>query len=82
MDPVILRNLIEIRRLLDDASELVIKAVSGPSSTSSRLTQIRQHKFRELAVTKMAKAYAIDEIATSVLVMQSASAIDDVAALV
>jgi hypothetical protein len=82
IDPVVLRNLIEIRKLLDDASELVIKAATGPSSSSSKLTQIRQHRFRELAVTKMARAYAIDEIATSVLVMQSASALDDVAAKV
>ncbi|KAJ3047452.1 hypothetical protein HK097_011522, partial [Rhizophlyctis rosea] len=48
----------------------------------NRVSAVRQHRLRELAVAKLARAYRIDEIATSVLVMQSASALDDVAAKV
>ncbi|KAJ3080713.1 hypothetical protein HK102_002871 [Quaeritorhiza haematococci] len=48
----------------------------------NKVSHIRQHRLRELAVAKLAKAYRIDEIATSVLTMQSASALDDVAAKV
>ncbi|KAJ3342732.1 hypothetical protein HDU93_001304 [Gonapodya sp. JEL0774] len=45
---------------------------------SQRISHLRQHRLRELAVQKLAKAYRIDEVATSVLTMQSASALDDV----
>ncbi|KAJ3014011.1 hypothetical protein HKX48_005394, partial [Thoreauomyces humboldtii] len=102
IDPIIFRHLINIRTLVDDASEMVIKAagghnVRGSSNTnplgipynardcspaSGRMSAIRQHRLRELAVSKLASAYRCDEIATSVLTMQSASALDDVAAKV
>lgn len=48
----------------------------------SRISGLRQHRFRELAVQKLARAYRIDEVATSVLTMQGASALDDVASKV
>ncbi|TPX66816.1 hypothetical protein SpCBS45565_g04238 [Spizellomyces sp. 'palustris'] len=92
IDPVIFRHLITIRTLVDDASELVIKAAGGlvrsqPGSRDyspapTRMSSIRQHRLRELAVTKLAAAYRCDEIATSVLTMQSASSLDDVASKV
>ncbi|KAI8588802.1 hypothetical protein BDZ88DRAFT_420523 [Geranomyces variabilis] len=102
IDPTIFRNLITIRTLVDDASEMVIKAAGGQNtrgssnlnplgipynsretfSGSGRMSAIRQHRLRELAVSKLAAAYRCDEIATSVLTMQSASALDDVAAKV
>ncbi|KAJ3040493.1 hypothetical protein HDV00_010801 [Rhizophlyctis rosea] len=107
IDPVIFRHLIAIRKLVDDASELVIKAAGGGANTSPlgigpqdrggglgfgggggggggsmKVSAVRQHRLRELAVAKLAKAYRIDEVATSVLTMQSASALDDVAAKV
>ncbi|KAJ3267567.1 hypothetical protein HK104_005774, partial [Borealophlyctis nickersoniae] len=91
------RHLIAIRKLVDEASELVIKAAGGGSSSSplglsggmgghgsgadrNRVSHVRQNRLRELAVAKLARAYRIDEVATSVLTMQSASALDDVAA--
>lgn len=46
------------------------------------MSAIRQHRMRELAVNKLALAYRIDEIATAVVTMQSASAVDEVAAKV
>ncbi|KXS15923.1 hypothetical protein M427DRAFT_305302 [Gonapodya prolifera JEL478] len=99
IDTQTFRNLIAIRKLVDDASELVIKAAGGGTSSnplgipmgplglgtggphsngSQRISHVRQHRLRELAVQKLAKAYRIDEVATSVLTMQSASALDEV----
>ncbi|KAI8816183.1 uncharacterized protein EV422DRAFT_478696, partial [Fimicolochytrium jonesii] len=51
----------------------------GGGFSSARMSAIRQHRLREIAVAKLASAYRCDEIATSVLTMQSASALDDVA---
>ncbi|KAI9010675.1 hypothetical protein DFJ74DRAFT_685311 [Hyaloraphidium curvatum] len=104
LDPVIFKSLVAIRKLVDDASELVIKAAGGGASSNplgissgggtlgsgggsshgsgSRVSGLRQHRFRELAVQKLARAYRIDEVATSVLTMQGASALDDVASKV
>ncbi|KAJ3398851.1 hypothetical protein HDV05_002220, partial [Chytridiales sp. JEL 0842] len=98
VDRTIFQNLLAIRKLVDEASELVIKA-SGNSSPSNhhsyhhhggnsgndggrvgnKVSPLRQQRLRELAVGKLAMAYKIDEIGTSVLTMQSASALDDVA---
>ncbi|KAI8813816.1 hypothetical protein BJ742DRAFT_704383 [Cladochytrium replicatum] len=107
IDPAIFANLIAIRRLVDEASELVIRAAGGGGLSSggpsglagpgsglwggdglggngpgSKLSAIRQQRLRELAVSKLARAYRIDEIATAVLTMQSASTMDDIAAKV
>ncbi|KAJ3121944.1 hypothetical protein HK098_003263 [Nowakowskiella sp. JEL0407] len=85
IDPVIFRKLIKIRELVDEASDLVIKISSGDSGgrgggwRGGNISAVRQQRLRELAVSKLAKAYKIDEIATSVLTMQSASTLDDVA---
>lgn len=54
----------------------------GGGGDRNRVSYLRQHRLRELAVAKLARAYRIDEVATSVLTMQSASALDDVAAKV
>lgn len=92
IDPTIFSNLIEIRRLVDDAADLAVRAMSGAPpgdpeglslrTTSAAMSRTRQARMRELAVSKLARAYRIDEIATAVVTMQSASAIDDVAAQV
>ncbi|KAJ3195251.1 hypothetical protein HK101_000713 [Irineochytrium annulatum] len=107
VDVTVFRNLLEVRKLVDEASDLVIKAVSGPAAGGpqtyhhhnsvndlfasqfggggvhraniGKVSHIRQQRLREMAVARLAKAYRIDEIATSVLTMQSASALDDVA---
>jgi hypothetical protein len=40
---------------------------------------MRVHRLRALAVQRLAAAYKADEIAASVVVMQGASALDDIA---
>ncbi|CAG8739023.1 21486_t:CDS:2, partial [Dentiscutata erythropus] len=87
IDPIIFGNLISIRRLVDEAADLSVRAASGVSTTGggptrSSMSHTRQHRMRELAVNKLALAYRIDEIATAVVTMQSASAIDEVASRV
>jgi hypothetical protein len=39
----------------------------------------RVHRLRSIAVQKLAQAYKLDEIASSVMVMQGGSVFDDVA---
>ncbi|KAL1923716.1 uncharacterized protein VTP21DRAFT_8696 [Calcarisporiella thermophila] len=85
IDPVIFRNIITIRKLVDEASDLSVRAAQGANFNvlnRGHMSSTRQHRMRELAVNKLALAYRIDEVATSVVTMQSASAIDDVAAKV
>jgi hypothetical protein len=43
------------------------------------MSSMRTHRLRVLAVQKLAEAYKADEIAASVMVMQGASALDDLA---
>ena len=79
--------MISIRRLVDEAADLSVRAAAGISTTGggptrSSMSHTRQHRMRELAVNKLALAYRIDEIATAVVTMQSASAIDEVASRV
>ncbi|KAI8844784.1 hypothetical protein BC829DRAFT_400305, partial [Chytridium lagenaria] len=110
IDATVFKNLFTIRRLVDEAAELAIRAVSslpGPGFMGGnshhphhhnhhhnhhhhqhggngfgRVSHMRQNRLRELACAKLAQAYRIDEIATSVLAMQSASALDDIASKV
>ncbi|KAL8755868.1 MAG: hypothetical protein Q9184_004675 [Pyrenodesmia sp. 2 TL-2023] len=48
----------------------------------AKLSRERKHRMRELATRKLSRAYHLDEIATSVATMQSASSIEEVARLV
>ena len=43
------------------------------------MSAMRIHRLRALAVQKIAQAYRVDEIASSVMVMQGGSVFDDVA---
>lgn len=109
IDPAVFRGVTEIRKLVDEASDLAVRAASGLSaaalgalnlssgmggngnalgmegganSNGGRnvvMSPIRQHRLRSLAVAKLADAYRIDEIAAAVAVMQSATALDDLA---
>ncbi|KAL6251410.1 hypothetical protein RBB50_001619 [Rhinocladiella similis] len=87
-------DVIKIRRLIDDATSFALRAANGTTSSSpgakslglpsikdrnSKLSRERIHRMREHATQKLAKAYRIDEIASSVAVMQGASALQDVA---
>ena len=110
IDPGVFRSVACIRRLIDEASELAVRAANGISSTAvsslrspisaspwgtaqslglnplveppSRnvhMSSARTHRLRVMAVKKLAAAYKADEIAASVMVMQGASALDDLA---
>lgn len=110
-----------IRQLIDEASDLAVRAASGLSSAAlsnirspntpssyglsmssgpwvtaqsfginpmgdqggngrnTAMSAMRVHRLRALAVQRLAAAYKADEIAASVMVMQGASALDDIA---
>jgi hypothetical protein len=109
IDPGVFRSVTTIRRLIDEASDLAVRAASGLSASalgalrsptsggnpwataqalgmgdqhsgrSVSMSSMRTHRLRVLAVQKLAEAYKADEIAASVMVMQGASALDDLA---
>lgn len=113
VDPGVFQSVASIRRLIDEASELSVRASSGLSAIalgslrngggglgnspwgstqgfnplsdnghSGRnvtMSATRIHRLRALAVQKLAAAYATDEIASSVMVMQGGSVFDDIA---
>ena len=54
-----------------------LSSLNGGRSTSMSGAMI--HRLRVLAVQKLAEAYKLDEIASSVMVMQGGSVFDDLA---
>jgi hypothetical protein len=54
----------------------------GANGVPVKLSKERQYRMREMATQKLSQAYHLDEIATSVATMQSASTLDDVAQFV
>ncbi|KIJ54366.1 hypothetical protein M422DRAFT_153861 [Sphaerobolus stellatus SS14] len=117
IDPGVFKSVTTIRRLIDEASDLAVRAASGLSAAAlggmrssggstygysspwataqslginplgdhggngrnTSMSAMRVHRLRVLAVQKLAEAYKMDEIAASVMVMQGASALDDIA---
>lgn len=118
IDPGVFKSVTSIRRLIDEASDLAVRAASGLSAAAlggmrssgssgygfgsspwataqslginplgdqggngrnTAMSAMRVHRLRVLAVQKLAEAYKADEIAASVMVMQGASALDDIA---
>ncbi|EXJ58950.1 hypothetical protein A1O7_06381 [Cladophialophora yegresii CBS 114405] len=110
IDPAVFFDLVKIRRLIDDATSLAVRAANGTTSASlytslnttngifngadaeilgigsargggghAKLSRERKHRMREHATQKLSHAYHLDEIASSVAMMQSASALEDVA---
>lgn len=109
IDPAVFFDLVKIRRLIDDATSLAVRAANGTTASAlsnslnatngilsgsdaeilgigsargggnAKLSRERKHRMREHATQKLAHAYRLDEIATSVSTMQSASALEDVA---
>jgi hypothetical protein len=51
----------------------------GGNGRTTAMSAMRVHRLRALAVQRLAAAYKADEIAASVMVMQGASALDDIA---
>lgn len=105
MDPAVFFDLAKIRRHVDEATSLAVRAASGLTAAAlsslhghgalgqaaalgmgggggGQLSRERKHRMRELATAKLGAAYRLDEIATSVATMQSASTLEDVAQLV
>ncbi|KAM0343866.1 hypothetical protein ACHAPU_008135 [Fusarium lateritium] len=107
IDPAVLFDLLKIRRLVEEATNLTVRAASDIASplltnvhgglpgndhmyslgmTGSghgvRLTSERRFRMREHASQKLARAYRLDEIACSVAIMQGASPIEEIGALV
>jgi hypothetical protein len=109
IDPGVFRAVASIRRLVEEASELAVRARSGLSHTAqssfaswnttaaalgfnvfgelgnhsngrtTTMSPTRIHRLRVLAVQKLAQAYKQDEVAASVMVMQSGTVFDDIA---
>ncbi|KAH8921774.1 hypothetical protein BT69DRAFT_1243877 [Atractiella rhizophila] len=88
VDPAVFSAVTEVRKLVEEATALAIKASSSLSvnfdsnsggGRNLTLSHARQHRLRLLAVSKLAVAYRIDEIAASVAIMQGSSALDDLA---
>jgi len=113
IDPAVFYDLVKIRKAVDEATTLAVRAASGLTSAAmnsmdssrngmlggagaqalglgygaagggnAKLSKERKHRMRELATQKLSQAYHLDEIAASVATMQSASTLEDVAALV
>jgi len=110
IDAAVFYDLVKIRRHVDEATTLAVRATSGLTSAAlnsslggggggllgpaaalgmgygggggGTLSRERRHRMRELATSKLAAAYRLDEIAASVATMQSASTLEDVAQLV
>ncbi|KAK3389723.1 hypothetical protein B0H63DRAFT_389491 [Podospora didyma] len=104
IDPAVFFDLVKIRHLVDEATDLAVRAASGVASAhmsnaphhaaalglafgygpsgQTKLSRERKHRMREQAAQKLSKAYHLDEIACSVATMQSASSLEEVAALV
>lgn len=107
LDPAVMFDLARIRRSVDEATDLAVRAASDSASPTfshvnggmpgalsmnvvglgmpghgAKLSRERRLRMRELACQKLADAYCLDEIASSVATMQSASALEDVGALV
>ncbi|KAM4059094.1 histidine kinase group protein [Hirsutella rhossiliensis] len=107
IDPAILFDLIKIRKNVDEAADLAVRAASDTASPTlssvnggmpgvssmnafglgltghgTKLSRERRFRMRELASQKLARAYRLDEIASSVATMQGASTLEDIGALV
>ncbi|RKF56204.1 putative fungal specific transcription factor domain-containing protein [Erysiphe neolycopersici] len=95
IDPAVFFDILKIRQLVEDATNLAVRATScvalSPSAyllkhSNGRLSYEnmleRKHRMREQATQKLSKAYQLDEIACSVATMQSASTLENVAQLV
>jgi hypothetical protein len=106
-DSGVLWNILRIRKAVEEATDLAVRAhggyISAPSlpggaigkgvmsnaealglslgnkGPSVKLSKERQFRMREMAAQKLAEAYRLDEIATSVATMQSASPLDELA---
>jgi hypothetical protein len=93
IDAAVFYDVVKIRKLVDEAAQDSVRASTGVSQSAGNrrmdflgsgggnfipLSKERVFKIRQKAVRLSAKAYALDEVAASVAVMQATSAIEDV----
>jgi hypothetical protein len=81
----VLFDLLKIRRHLDEAIPLAVRAASGgsgPGGGDRELSPKGKHCIRKLAVLELAKAYKLDETAASAATLSSSTTLEDVAGLV
>ncbi|BGP14340.1 hypothetical protein JCM10213v2_002287 [Rhodosporidiobolus nylandii] len=123
LDPAAFTNALEVRKLVDEAADLALRASSGLSASEldalnrnpygmgdmshdggfsytgglygsggngggrggkgagggAKMSALRQHRFRVLAVAKLAQAYRIDEVAAAVIIMQQGENLEEIA---
>lgn len=84
IDPAVLFDMLKIRRLVDEATQLAVKAAGEtspfePSGGGGRLSRERKLRIREHLCQRLSEAYRLDEIACSVAMMQGAATLEDVA---
>ncbi|KAI6360722.1 hypothetical protein MCOR25_006672 [Pyricularia grisea] len=83
IDPGVFFDLVKIRRLVGEATPLTVNAANGFGPGSKvRLSHERKHRMRDQATRRLSQAYRIDEIATSVAIMQGTTSLENVAELV
>lgn len=68
--------------MLNSAGAEALGLGMNGSAGSAKLSKERKHRMRELATQKLSHAYHLDEIATSVAVMQGSSSLEDLPQLV
>ncbi|KAJ3292422.1 hypothetical protein HDU79_001448 [Rhizoclosmatium sp. JEL0117] len=79
IDPLSLQHIVAIRLLIDEAAQLAVKASQAIAAGNTVRSRTLCGRLREMAIAKMAKAYRLDEVIASVVCMQCASAVEDVA---
>ncbi|KLU85407.1 hypothetical protein MAPG_04433 [Magnaporthiopsis poae ATCC 64411] len=72
-------DLVKIRKLVGEATPLTVNAANGLGPGKMKLSQERKHRMRDQATKRLSQAYHIDEIATSVAIMQGTTSLENVA---
>lgn len=76
----ILADIRDIKRLVEEAISLAVRATNQQSVIGRRnISKERQYRMLSLAASKLSIAYGMNEVATAVATMQSASILEDIA---
>ncbi|KAL8289368.1 hypothetical protein RB597_001116 [Gaeumannomyces tritici] len=79
IDVGIFFDLVKIRKLVGEATPLTVNAANGFGPGKMKLSHERKHRMRDQATKRLSQAYYIDEIATSVAIMQGTTSLENVA---
>ena len=80
--PAVFYDIINIRKLIEEATGLAVRAASDGHLDGTKLSPERKFRIHRQACQKLGLAYQLDEIACSVATMQGASTLDGIAAKV